>query len=123
VLRFVGSEDRLLVLGAAFPQSEWSHFPPVKSTIYTSTRGTGGNMILLKGAPLGVGLSVVGTFVFTIYKLHVLSGEPFFSTGPQTGVDVYTLRSFILHSPAYWLMILLLLAAGYAIIYFWPRHA
>jgi hypothetical protein len=93
----------------------------VKSVIYTSMRGTGGNMIWLKGALLGVGLSVGGTFVFIIYMFHVLVPGPFFRQGPQTGVDARFLQSMILHSPAYWLMILLLLAAGCAIIYFSNR--
>jgi hypothetical protein len=78
-------------------------------------------MISMKGMLVGLVFAVVGTIVFAIYTLRALSPGPFFQTGPRTGVDVRLIQMMMLRSPAYWLMIFLLLAAGCAIIYFWHR--
>lgn len=78
-------------------------------------------MISLNGLLTGIGLSVVGSFVFAVYTVFALSPKPIFAQGPRTGIDLRLVRSSMLHSPAYWLMVLALLATGCAMIYFSHR--
>lgn len=78
-------------------------------------------MISLNGLLTGIGLSIVGSFVFALYTLRTLSPGPLFSQGPWVGIDIRLVRRSMVHSPAYWLMVLLLLATGCAMIYFSHR--
>jgi hypothetical protein len=77
-------------------------------------------MVSVKGLLLGVGFAFLGSLIFAIRKMYVLSRTAtMFATGPRAGVDIRVLKSAVLQNPAYWLMILLMLAAGCAVVYFW----
>ena len=79
-------------------------------------------MITLKGLLLGVGLSFAGTLVYVAYWVRLLLQHTPPHPSGAVGIDVVSLgRRLVIQSPRYWLMVLVLMAVGYAIIYFSHR--
>jgi hypothetical protein len=76
-------------------------------------------MTTLKGLLLGVGLSFAGTLVYVAcWVRFLLQNTPPHPSG-AIGIDVVSFgRKFVIQSPRYWLMVLVLMAVGCAIIYF-----
>jgi hypothetical protein len=83
-------------------------------------------MIFLKGALCGVGLSFVATFVYfavVVIRFIRLSPSDKSQRGTAVGIDVISIGRSMVHSPAYWLLVLVSLAAGCAIVYVWHGPA
>jgi hypothetical protein len=87
---------------------------------------TGNQMISLKGVLYGIGLSFVATFIYfaliVIWFIR-LSPSDKSQRGTAVGIDVISIARSMVHSPAYWLFVLISLAAGCAIVYVWHGSA
>jgi hypothetical protein len=83
-------------------------------------------MISLKGVLFGIGLSLLVTFVyFSVIVIWFIRRSPSDSSqrGTAVGIDVISVGRSMVHSPAYWLLVVISLTAGCAIVYFWHRPA
>jgi hypothetical protein len=82
-------------------------------------------MIALKALLAGVGLSVIGTFVYVVllyswsYRLARLA-TPSGATG-SIGWDITSLGHNTYLAPAYWLFVVGLFSTGCAIVFLLPR--
>jgi len=79
-------------------------------------------MISFKGLVLGIVLDFVGT-LFSVVAVQALIMKKFTSsfTTQGVGADINLLKTLMLHSATYWLMLLALLAAGCEAVYFMNR--
>ena len=82
-------------------------------------------MILMKGVLLGVGLSVIGTIVYVVWSVRVMSRlapAPPPGVVGETGWDVVSLgRGLMLENYGYWAFVLILMALGCAIAYLFQK--
>jgi hypothetical protein len=78
-------------------------------------------MIILKGVLCGIGLSVFGTiaYIVLLWWWGYRRARLLYPTG-AIGFDVSSLRHNLL-GPAYYLLVLGLMAVGIAIVALWPR--
>jgi hypothetical protein len=78
-------------------------------------------MIIFKGVLCGIGLLVVGTiaYIVLLWSWWYRRARLLFPTG-QIGFDISSLQHNLL-DPAYYLLVLGLMAVGIAIVAPWPR--
>lgn len=81
-------------------------------------------MLSLKGVWFGLGVSFLGTVVYLVLLVRWIIHRSVVPSGGSVGIDLVSLlRHEVLRNPLYWLLILGLFAAAYAIVSLWQRPA
>jgi hypothetical protein len=76
----------------------------------------------MKATLFGLALAVLGTSVYLLATMiwYVRHARALGIQG-QIGIDVVSLARSAFHSPVFWVLVLGLLATGYAAFAMWPR--
>jgi hypothetical protein len=71
-------------------------------------------MISLKGVLLGIALSFAGSVIYLAYWIRIIMQHaPQPTSEGVVGIDIIsTIKMVMIHNPGYWLLVLVLMAAG-----------